>query len=309
MPSPTRRAGTPAACLLLLCLLAGCARHDAAGPYRASATATPPDRASSPVPSAARALARVEGRFRARLGVYVLDTGTGRTVTYGADERFAYCSTSKALAVGVLLGRVTGRRLDHVVRYGRGDLLDHAPITSRHVDTGMRLRDIVAAALDYSDNTAENLVLARIGGPSGLQAALRAAGDGTTRADRNEPALNEARPGDLRDTSTPRALGTDLRRFVLGNALPARRRRLLTGWLLGNTTGDADIRAGVPAGWRVGDKTGSGGYGTRDDIAIAWPPGRSPVVIAVLSDRGAEGASSGDALIADATRAALSAIA
>jgi beta-lactamase class A len=141
--------------------------------------------------------------------------------------------------------------------------------------------------------------------PRGLQAALPGLGDTTTHVDRTEPTLNEATPGDIRDTSTPRALGTDLHRFVLGDVLPESRRRLLTRWLVTNTTGGPYIRAGVPSGWKVGDKTGNAAYGTRNDIAIAWPVGGSPIDIAILSDRGTPKASSDDALIADAVKAAL----
>jgi beta-lactamase class A len=266
-----------------------------------------PAAASVPSP-AGPSLAGIEHRYHARLGVYAVDTGTGRTVAYRADERFAYASTAKALTAGLLLRRATDAQLDQVVHYRRSDVLDWAPVTSKHVRTGMRLRDVIAAALRYSDNTAANLVTARLGGPHAVQAALRGLGDPATNVDRTEPALNEAAPGDARDTSTPRVLGTDLRRFVLGDALPGGRRTLLTGWLVTNTTGGPYIRAGVPAGWKVGDKTGNGGYGTRNDIAVAWPPGRAPIGIAVLSDRGVKNATSDDALIADATKAALAAL-
>ncbi|MCQ4081690.1 class A beta-lactamase [Streptomyces sp. RB6PN25] len=172
----------------------------------------------------------------------------------------------------------------------------------------MTLRDLIASALQFSDNTAANLLLDRLGGPAGIRTALRGLGDATTHVDRTEPALNDATPGDIRDTSTPRALSTDLRLFVLGDALSRSRQQLLTNWLVGNTTGGPYIRAGVPTGWRVGDKTGNGGYGTRNDIAIAWPAGGAPIAIAVLSDRGLPHVPSDDALIADATRTALAAL-
>jgi len=299
MPAPKSPTALLAASLMIVSL-GGCARE--AGPAAAS---SPSASAATAATAASTALARIEQRYHARLGVFVLDTGTGRTVAYRADERFAYASTFKALAAGVLLDRATDAQLDTVVHYRESDLLDYAPITSKHVRTGMRLRDLGAAAVRYSDNTAANLVMDRIGGPRGLQAALRRLGDTTTHVDRIEPALNEAARGDIRDTSTPRALGTDLRRFVLGDVLPGSRRRLLTDWLVGNTTGGPYIRAGLPSGWRAGDKTGNGRYGTRNDIAIVWPPGGAPIDIAVQSDRRTEDATSDDALIADATRASL----
>jgi beta-lactamase class A len=274
----------------------------------AAATTSRPSSEATPQAQADKTFAALEARFHARLGVYALDTGTGRAVAYNADERFAYCSTFKALATGLLLERDTSAQLSQVIHYTAGDLVEYSPITAQHVSAGMTLRAIMAAALDYSDNTAANLLLNRLGGPRRLQEALRRLGDTTTDADRTEPTLNDATPGDPRDTSTARALATDLREFVLGNVLPESRRELLTGWLLANTTGGPYIRAGVPRGWKVGDKTGNGDWGTRNDIAIAWPPGGAPVVIAILSRRGSANATSDDALIADATKAALAAL-
>jgi beta-lactamase class A len=262
---------------------------------------------SSPAPVTADAAFRsLEHRYGARLGVYALDTGSGRTVAYRADERFAYASTLKALSAGLLLRRDSDARLDRVVTYRRADLQAYSPVTAKHVAAGMTLRSIIVAALQYSDNTAANLMMEQLGGPAGMRDALPGLGDRTTHVDRTEPDLNGAVPGDVRDTSTPRTLGTDLRGLVLGDLLPAAHRRLLKDWMLGNTTGGPYIRAGVPTGWKVGDKTGNGGYGTRNDIAIAWPPTGRPIVVALQSDRGTATANSADGLLADATRAAVS---
>ncbi len=305
-----RKAILAAPLLILPVLASGCdgGGHPAAA-RPASSSAARASAVSAASPGQANvAFARLERQFHAWLGVYVLDTRTGRTMAYRAGERFAYCSTSKALTTGVLLKRDTLAQLNRVIHYSAADLVDYSPITSQHVRSGMTLRAVMAAALEYSDNTAANLLLDQIGGPGRFQAALRGLGDSTTDADRTEPTLNEAAPGDPRDTSTARALGTDLRLLALGNALPASRRQLLTGWLLANTTGGPYIRAGVPRGWKVADKTGNGGWGTRNDIAIAWPPGGAPVIIAVLSHRGSANATSGDALIADTTKAALDAL-
>ncbi|CAL9334687.1 Beta-lactamase 3 [Streptomyces sp. enrichment culture] len=308
MPTPKNRAALFAVPFLLVPgLLTGCA--DATGVQAASAPSASASASASAHPAATRALAEVEKRYDdARLGVYALDTGTGRTVTYRADERFAHCSTFKALAAGVLLKRATDDQLDRVVSYDSSDLLEYAPVTSEHVDTGMRLSALVDAMLRYSDNTAANLILEELGGPGKVEAALRGLGDTTTSLDRVEPELNEATPGDVRDTSTPRALATDLRRLLLEDHLPEARRKMLGDWMARNTTGDPYIRAGVPSGWKVQDKTGAGGYGTRNDIAVVRPPDGAPIVVAVLSDRGAKDAASDDALIADATKAAVAAL-
>ena len=290
-------------------LLAGCSSATgSAAPgtswSTASATSTT---TSTPTSTTNSSFAALETQFHAQLGLYAIDTGTGRSVAYRADQRFAFCSTIKAFAASVLLQRDTARQLDQVITYSKSDLVDYSPVTSLHVTTGMTLNAIMAAALTVSDNTALNLMLHQIDGPSGLQAALRALGDTTTNVDRTEPTINSATPGDVRDTSTAQALATDLRTFVLGDALAASRRAQLVSWLTANTTGGPYIRAAVPSGWKVGDKTGNGDYGTRNDIAVLWPPnGAAPIVIAVLSNRGDnQNASSDDALIADATRIAL----
>ncbi|GGT59770.1 beta-lactamase [Streptomyces kurssanovii] len=241
--------------------------------------------------------------------MYAVDTGSGRTVTHRADERFAYCSTHKALTAAAVLDQNSLAGLDKVVRYTRDDLVDHSPVTEKHVDSGMTLRAVCDAAVRYSDNTAANLLFDELGGPKAFQATLAALGDTTTHADRLETALNEATPGDIRDTSTPRALAGDLREYVLGDTLDADKKALLTHWLKGNTTGDDLIRAGVPDTWQVGDRTGAGSYGTRNAIAVAWPPEAAPLVIAILSSRAAEDAEYDDRLVARATEVVVAALA
>jgi beta-lactamase class A len=294
------------AALLVAAALASSACSAAPAPAsRATPTASP----SAPAaPSADPRFAELEAEFDARLGLYALDTGTGLALEYNADERFAYASTIKALLAGVVLDDTTDAELDELVAYDASDLLDYAPITEQNVATGMTLRALADAAVRYSDNTAANLLFDRIGGPAGLDAALGELGDDVTRADREEPELNEATPGDPRDTSTPRALATDLERFVLGDALDAGDRDTFTAWLVGNTTGDALIRAGVPEGWTVGDKTGSAAYGTRNDIAVLWPTDGAPIVLAIFSSRATPDAEHDDALLARATTVAVEAL-
>jgi beta-lactamase class A len=248
----------------------------------------------------------LEAQFDARLGVYAVDTGTGRTVEQRADERFAFCSTFKALAAGALLAR--GAPLDQRLTYTDADVISNSPITAQHVTDGVTLREAMDAAIRYSDNTAANLMFGLLGGPAGLQRDLRALGDQVTSADRVETDLSAAVPGDTRDTTTPRVIAADLRKYVLGDVLEPQDRNLLTGWLRNNKTGDATIRAGVPAGWVVGDKTGTGGYGARNDIAVLWPPDRAPIVIAIMSTRSTPDAKADDRLIAQAARMAVAAL-
>ncbi|ANX13453.1 class A beta-lactamase [Fictibacillus arsenicus] len=246
--------------------------------------------------------AKLGEKFDAKLGVFALDTGTNQTVNYHPDERFAYTSTHKALAVGALLQQKSIEDLNKTITYTREDLVTYSPITEKHVDTGMTLKELSDASLRYSDNTAGNLILKQLGGPTGFKKALEEIGDNVTTPERFEPDLNEVNPGETHDTSTPRALATSLQAFTLGDKLPTEKRELLIGWMKRNTTGDALIRAGVPKGWEVADKTGAGSYGTRNDIAIIWPPKGDPIVLAVLSSRDQKDADYNDKLIAEATK-------
>ncbi|MFI9491106.1 MULTISPECIES: class A beta-lactamase [Streptomyces] len=265
----------------------------------ASATAPPGTRATAP--DTADAFEKLEAEFDARLGVYAVDTGTGREVTHHADERFAYASTFKALAAGAVLRTYKVSGMDRVITYSEDDLVPDSPVTEKHVGTGMTLDALCDAAVRYSDNTAANLLLDRLGGPKGLGALLAELGDGVTRMERLEPELSRWVPGSTRDTTTPRAFAENLRAFVLGDVLGDAERARLTRWLRTNTTGDEVIRAGVPDNWAVGDKTGSGtGYGIRNDIAVLWPPDRAPVVVAVLTNRDGEGDAYDNRLLAKA---------
>ncbi|WP_422740736.1 class A beta-lactamase [Micromonospora sp. WMMD729] len=285
--------------------LAACGPADAAGQPAPDGTTTA---TASTAAAAYPDLRRLEERFDVRLGVYAIDTGSGRTVRYRAGERFAYASTFKALAAAEVLDESTDAELDRVVRYSADDLVTYSPITEQHVAEGMTLRAIADAAVRYSDNTAGNLLLRQLGGPQKFEKELRGVGDKVTDPARYETGLNEARPGDRRDTSTAAALAEDLRAYAVGDALEPADRDVLNGWLKGNTTGGALIRAGVPEGWVVGDKTGAGGYGTRNDIAVIWPPNRAPIVLAVLSSRDRKDADYDDALIAQAAQVAISAL-
>nr|WP_243556439.1 class A beta-lactamase [Priestia megaterium] len=255
-----------------------------------------------------REFAKLEEKYDAHLGVFALDTGTNKTVTYHPDERFAYASTHKALAVGALLQQKSIEDLNERIFYTRDDLVNYNPITEKHVDTGMTLRELADASLRYSDNTAGNLILQQLGGPDGFKEALENIGDEVTLPERFEPDLNEVNPGETHDTSTARALATSLQTYVLGQALPEDKRELLTDWMKRNTTGDALIRAGVPKSWEVADKTGSGSYATRNDIAILWPPKGDPIVLAILSDRTEKDAEYNDKLIAEAAKQAVKAL-
>ncbi|WP_246625025.1 class A beta-lactamase [Fictibacillus nanhaiensis] len=246
----------------------------------------------------------LEKEYDARLGVYALDTGSKRTISYRADERFAYASTHKVLAVGVLLMNRSIDDLNERIHYTKEDLVNYNPVTEKHVDKGMTLKELSDASIRYSDNTAGNLILEAIDGPKGFKESLRKIGDYVTEPERIEPDLNDVKPGETRDTSTPKALAESLQAITLDSVLPEDKRNLLLDWLKRNTTGDALIRAGVPEGWIVGDKTG-GANGTRNDIAVLWPPDGAPIILAVLSSHENANSEYVDKLIAKATEEAI----
>ena len=251
-----------------------------------------------------RAFARIEAARGGRLGVAVLDTGSGRRAGYRQEERFPMCSTFKALLAGAVLARVDAGldRLERRIRFTRADLVAWSPVTEAQAGSsdGMTLAALCEATMTTSDNTAANLLLGVVGGPAGLTAYLRRLGDGVTRLDRYETALNEARPGDPRDTTSPVAMLASLHALTLGTALSAASRELLLAWLRANRTGDRRLRARLPRGWQVGDKTGTGANGTSNDIGLLWPPdGGAPLVVAAYLTGGPADGAVRDAALAD----------
>lgn len=246
----------------------------------------------------------LEAELGGQLGVWATDTGNGKILSYRSEERFAMCSTFKLMLVGAILdkARTLPTLLAERVTYNQQHVVTYSPVTSKHVATGMTVAELCAAGLQYSDNTAANLLLSIVGGPAGLTAFARSMGDAAFRLDRSEPELNSALPGDPRDTTTPLAMGTSLQRLLLGSGLTPEAQRQLAAWLKGNTTGDTRIRAGVPAGWDVGDKTGSGDFGVANDVGVAWPPGRAPWIVAVYTRGQEKAAPMRNDVLAAATR-------
>ena len=245
-----------------------------AAPLAGCAIAAPRDEAF------ARDMAKIETASGGRLGVAAFDTGSQRQLAYRGGERFPMASTFKVLAAATILAREPAL-LATRIRYAQADLVPHAPVTALHLADGMTNFELCAAVLQVSDNPAANLLMRQVGGPAGVSAYARSLGDDTFRLDRWEPELNSAIPGDPRDTTTPLAMMRTLNKLVLGDALAPAARKLLVDWMLTSTTGAERIRAGVPPDWKVADKTGSGGNGSTNTIAVMWPPGRSPIVIAV----------------------------
>ena len=232
-------------------------------------------------------LSRLERKLGGRVGVYALDTGSGAEVAHRADERFAMCSTFKWALVAAVLRRVDGGELAHdaPVAYGEAELLEYAPVTRANVGRGsMTIEELARAAVTLSDNTAANLLLERVGGPAGVTRFFRTLGDQVTRLDRKEPLLNTNLPNDARDTTSPRAMVGSMGKVLVGTQLTRASRDLLAGWLAECSTGRGRLRAGLPVGWKAGDKTGTGPNGAANDVAIVWPPARAPLLIASYLD-------------------------
>jgi beta-lactamase class A len=249
----------------------------------------------------------VAGRLRAieregggDLGVCVLDTATGATFTHRADERFLMCSTFKLLAAAFVLHRADlGQApLAQRIVFEAADLVPYSPVTEQRAGgDSMSLAALCEATLTTSDNTAANLMLASFGGPPALTAFVRRLGDKTTRFDRFEPTLNTWHGA--RDTTSPRAMLASVQRVTLGDALLPASRETLQRWLRANQTGGKRLKAGLPADWAIGDKTGSSDdHGISNDIAVVWPPGRAPMLVTGYLVRSRAAAEARDAALA-----------
>ncbi|MFI1161681.1 class A beta-lactamase [Streptomyces sioyaensis] len=250
------------------------------------------------------ALRRLERAHRARVGAFAHNTVTGATVAYRADTRVPLCSAFKTLAVGAVLRDLdhNGETLARRVHYTDADVVPNSPVTGKHVATGMTIAELCAAALQRSDNTAANLLLRALGGPTAVTTFARSLGDRTTRLDRWEPELNSAEPWRTTDTTTPAAIGRTYARLLLGDALTPADRGRLTAWMKANETNTDRFRAALPRDWTLADKTGTGSYGTGNDVGVAWTPDGTPIVLAVLTGTAQQAAPSDDPLVAGVTR-------
>jgi beta-lactamase class A len=266
-------------------------------------------RAAAPVAAERDRFREVEAKIGGRVGAFALDTGSGQSLMHRADERFAMASTFKWLLAAALLARVDSGEfsLDREITYGPADVLEYAPVVREHLARGqMSIAELASAAVELSDNSAANLLLALLGGPASVTRFARQLGDVSTRLDRNEPTLNTNLPGDLRDTTTARAMALDLRAVVTQNVLSQSSRARLTAWLEGCRTGAERLRAGIPAAWRFAHKTGSGENGAINDVVVAWPPGRAPIVIVVYLSESSATAAALAAAHAEIARAVVS---
>lgn len=228
-------------------------------------------------------LAALERKHGGRLGAAILDTGSGRHAGYRMDERFLLCSTWKMLLAAAMLWRVDRGKehLEQRLVFGKDALIEHAPVAIQHVGPpGMTIAQLCHATVTQSDNTAGNVLLKHLGGPQAITAFARQIGDSLSRLDRYEPELNHPAPDGVSDTTTPGQMLQNLQTLLLGNTLSETSRKQLADWMQGSATGQKLVRAGLPADWRIGEKTGGSSRQT-NDVAILWPPARKPLLAAV----------------------------
>lgn len=267
---------------------------------------------ASPSTFASPSFSELESTSGGRLGVAALDTGNHTWLEFHGTERFPTASTFKVMLVGAILKESMTHPglMSQMLTYQKSDLAgEWNPVTEKHLAGGMSIAELCSAAVSQSDNTAANLLMKELGGPKAVRAFARSIGDNEFRLDRWEPYLNTAIPGDLRDTTTPEAMAKSLNKLALGTVLGRPQRQQLQAWLKATNTGNARIRAGVPRGWIVGDKTGTGDYGTTNDIGILWPPHCAPIVLAIYYTQDQKNAEPHNQVIAEATRLALSQLA
>ena len=228
-------------------------------------------------PGLASAVAAAERITGGRVGLAVLDTATGHRFRHRGAERFGMASTFKFVLCGAILNLVDAGRLhlDTMIAVTAADMVSNSPVTEKFVGKSASIAALCEAAMTYSDNAAANLLLSLVGGPAGLTRFLRAGGDAVTRLDRIEPDLNNVPFGEVRDTTTPDSMLATLRHLLLGDRLSPASRAQLLAWMIDNRTGAKKLRAGLPASWRIGDKTGGWNDSVSNDIAVIWPPGRT----------------------------------
>ncbi len=250
--------------------------------------------------------AQLESSANGRLGIMAINTTDNQQLEYRQNELFPFCSTGKVMVVGAILkaSESNPQLMQRQIHYSKQDTESsgYAPITGQHIVDGMSVSGLSQAAIAYSDNGAMNQLLHLLGGTQAVTSYARSIDDNKFNLVRTEPQLNTAIPNDVRDTTTPAAMAYSLQKLSLGTALNQKQQLQLQEWLKANTTGDKRIRAGVPKGWIVGDKTGTGSYGTTNDVAVIWPPQAKPIILVVYFTQNEKDAEPNDQVIAQATK-------
>lgn len=311
----TRTSRIAGAAALSLIALTACSPAEGAATSDSAADSASAGSTSQASPTAAiaqaevdSAIADIEKKYDARVGVHAMDTSDGSTIEHRSKERFGFASTIKSFAVAELLARTTPAELDEHVTWTKEDVekAGYAPVTEKHLGDGLPLEKVAEAAVRVSDNAAANIVFDHIDGPKGLDSALEDLGDSTTEVIDREPDLNTIDPGSADNTTTPAAFSNDLAALLEPEHLSDEDRTVLIDWMSDNETGDPLIRAGAPAGWTVADKSGHADA-LRNDVAVVFPPKRDPIVIAIMTENNDPNTESDAELIEDTAHAVLGA--
>lgn len=226
---------------------------------------------------------KIEKKLGATIGVSVYERDTKNTWSYKGNEHFPLMSTFKTFACAALLSDVDAGKvkLGKPVEIKQDMLVTYSPVTEKYVGKEFTLRDACVAAMTMSDNTAANIVLDNIGGPKGLTRFMLRIGDNHTRLDRMEPTLNEAVPGDMRDTTTPDAITLSLNKILFEDVLTEHSKKQLKQWMMDNKVSDGLVRSVLPEGWKIADRSGAGGFGSRGITAVIWSETRPPVILSI----------------------------
>lgn len=245
----------------------------------------------------------LENESNGKIGISVINTANNKQLQSRGNETFSIQSTVKAIIAGAILKQSMNdpTLLDKKIHYQQSDIVFWSPITEKNVEQGLTISELCAAAVSYSDNTATNLLITQLGGTQAVTDFARTLGDNFFRLDNYEPNMN-SEPNDPRDKSTPNAMANNLQQLLFGDILGVSQKDLFATWLKNNTTGDNQIRAGVPKGWVVGDKTGSGSYGITNDIGVLYPPNAEPIIVAIYFIQKDKDAKKREDVVAAATR-------
>ena len=260
--------------------------------------------------TAQKKLATLESSFAGKIGVYALNTNNGEIIDYRADQRFPVQSTLKLIGVAALLKQSGSDKnlLQEKIYYTSKDLTPWHPITGKYLSSGMTLEALSEAAVTYSDNPAMNLIIKKLGGPASITNFAHSIGNQSFNIEHYEGNLN-SNPHDLQDTSTPKDMAISVQKLTLGDALTPTQQTQLITWMKNDTVGYKRMRAGVPLGWTVADKTGSGDYGVANDIGILWSPLCKPIVLAIYTVQDKKTAKRRDDIVASTTSIVLDAFA
>ena len=248
-------------------------------------------------------LKKIEDTYQVKVGVYAIDTNSDKNIAYNADKRFPFQSTCKFMGVSALLAKDTKKPiLQKAVTVTPQDMLFWHPISGQYLNKKTTLQTLAEGAISYSDNPAINIIIRNLGGLDSVNQFARNIGNQSFVIKHYEVNLN-SNPKKVDDTSTPKDMGLSVEKILLGDVLTKRNKALLINWMRNNTTGYNRIRAGVPLGWTVADKTGSGSFGVANDIGIAWSPMCNPVVLSIFTYRSKPSAKPRDVVIKEVTKA------